>query len=97
MTEILNNEEWRLKSLFIDYQEWGELKGKYLGKVTFANGEKDSFNFSLTSEQSHEYLALIQQAVVKSANRLGEKVVNSMPKPLPAPLNAIEDIPHELK
>lgn len=95
--EILNSEEWRLKSLAIEFQEWGEHKGKYLGKVMFANGQKDAFTFSLTEDQSHEYLALVQQAVVRSANRLGDKVANSMPKPLPAATPVIEDISHTEK
>lgn len=94
MVELINNEEWKLRSLQIDFQEWGEHKGKYIGKVTFANGQKDAFTFSLDEAQSHDYLALIQQAVVKSANRLGDKIVNSMPKALSnQPTSLIEDVP----
>lgn len=30
--------DWQLKSLTIEFMEWGEFKGSYVGKITFANG-----------------------------------------------------------
>jgi hypothetical protein len=94
--EILNSEEWRLKSLTIEFQEWGDYKGKYLGKIQFANGQKDAFSFTIPDDKCEGYLALIQESVVQSANRLGDKVVNSL-RGLSTPKQPqlVEDITHE--
>lgn len=76
--------EWNLKSLSIEFQEWGEFKGSYVGKIVFANGAKDAFTFSLSTEETSKYLELISQKVGSSAAELGQKIIESL-KFLPAP------------
>jgi len=97
--EILNDAEWRLKSINIRYEEWGEYKGKYLGKIEFANKQNEAFSFNINQDKAHEFLALIRDSVTESASRLGERLMQSLPKELVAPKAAalVEDIPHTEK
>lgn len=81
--EILNDDQWRLKSLNISFMEWGEYKGKYVGKIEFANRQQEAFTFNIPAEKSNEFLALIRDNVVGSAARLGERLINSLPTALP--------------
>lgn len=83
--------EWNLKSLSIEFQEWGEFKGSYVGKIVFANGAKDAFTFSLSTEETSRYLELISQKVGSSAAELGQKIIESL-KFLPAPGQPVLEI-----
>lgn len=77
-------EQWNLKSLKIEYQVWGEFKGQYIGKVEFASGDTNAFSFSLSQEETANYLEIISKTVCKTAAALGDKIVESM-KFLPTP------------
>lgn len=70
--------EWQLKELRIELQEWGNFKGSYVGKVTFANGNKDAFTFTLSPEESRKYLEVVADKVGSSAVELGQKVMESL-------------------
>ena len=52
---------WYLKSLNIELMQYGEYKGKFVGKIKFENGDQEAFMFTLTAEQSNEYLKLISK------------------------------------
>lgn len=69
---------WELKSLAIDFQEWGEFKGRYAGKITFQNGNKDAFTFTLSPEETVKYMEVIAEKVGSSASELGQKVLESL-------------------
>ena len=58
--------------------QWGELKGKYVGKISFSNGSQDAFTFTLTPEESGEYLALIAKKIGAHAAALGQQVIESI-------------------
>lgn len=83
---FINNNEWRLKSVNIEFQEWGEYKGKYTGKIVFANNEREAFSFNISEEKAHQFLALIRDNVVDSATKLGERLLQSLGE-LPAPVS----------
>jgi hypothetical protein len=70
--------EWNLKSLTISFQEWGEFKGMYVGKIEFTNGSKDAFTFTLSNEETADYLSIIANKVGLSASQLGQKIVESL-------------------
>jgi hypothetical protein len=82
--EILNDAQWRLKSINISFQEWGEYKGKYVGKIEFANRASEAFSFNITDEKSLQFLALIRDNIVDSASKLGERLMQSLPPQLMA-------------
>lgn len=82
--EILNDAQWRLKSINISFQEWGEYKGKYVGKIEFANRSSEAFSFNITDEKSLQFLALIRDNIVDSASKLGERLMQSLPPQLMA-------------
>ena len=69
---------WELKSLKIEFMDWGEYKGKYAGKVEFANGGRDAFTFSLSADQCAEYLSLIAKTVGANASQLGTQITESL-------------------
>lgn len=91
--DILNDSQWRLKSINITFQEWGEYKGKYLGKIQFGNGQQEAFSFNIAEDKALQFLALIKDSVVDSAAQLGNRVLQSLPPELMAtpPKAEIED------
>jgi hypothetical protein len=86
--EILNDSQWKLKSINISFQEWGEYKGKYIGKIEFANRANEAFSFNITDEKALQFLALIRDNVVDSASKLGERLMQSLPPQLMAATEA---------
>ncbi len=76
--------KWNLKSLSIIFQEYGEFKGMYVGKIEFTNGSRDAFTFTLSQDETADYLNIISKKVRQSASQLGEKIVESL-KFLPTP------------
>lgn len=83
MTEIMGA-NWKLKSLSISYQDYGDYKGKYIGKITFENREDEAFMFKLSPEDTQKYISLISEKLVESASHLGDKLLASL-NLLPAP------------
>lgn len=83
---------WELKSLTIEFAQWGEYKGKYTGKIQFANGDKDAFTFTLSTEQCAEYLAIVSKTVGKNAAQLGSQITESLKYlELPTPVLEISE------
>ena len=98
MNTTINNENaWRLESLDIRFNDWGDYKGKYTGKVKFQNKENEAFVFNLTPERTAEYLNLIKNEVGAAATHLGDKIIQSLnllPESI-KPARIGEEIPHE--
>lgn len=65
-----------LKKIEIEYQYWGEDRGRYKGKITFEEGA-DTFTFGMTPDVCVRYLNPISQEVIKSAKELGDKLAQS--------------------
>jgi hypothetical protein len=96
-TTISNENGWRLETLEIRFQDWGEFKGKYTGAVKFQNKEREAFVFNLSPERCAEYLTLIKEEVGAAATSLGNKIIQSL-NLLPQsvkPAQIGEEIPHE--
>lgn len=83
MTQIIN-EEWRLETLRIDFQSYGEFKGKHICKVEFKNSNNDAFTFNLSPDETLEYIHIINKKIIQSASYLGDKLLASLGL-LPAP------------
>ena|SRR6201992_214290 len=84
MTVFENEQGWQLQSLRIEFQEWGEFKGKHTAKITFQNKQSDAFTFVLTPEKTQAYLHLIKDEISNSAGMLGQRLLQSLSL-LPAP------------
>jgi hypothetical protein len=80
-----NKAEWKLKDLSIRFQEYGDYKGKYIGKVEFTNKESEAFTFNVTPQRAEQFLNLIKDQLVDSASHLGEMLLQSLDLLLPAP------------
>lgn len=84
-------ENWKLETLKIELQKWGEFEGKHTGIVTFIGDKKDAFTFSLSPEETKEFLDLIAKKMVSTASHLGEKLLNSF-NLLPAPMTITTEL-----
>lgn len=74
---------WKMKSIKIEYQDWGDYKGKYVGKIQFENRDNEAFMFNIKPDTAERYMSLIKDELVDSANHLGERLLESL-KLLPA-------------
>lgn len=71
-------DDWRLQKIELEFQAYGEHKGKYLGKIRFANGQYESFEFKIRPDMAESYIKLISKDVVKCAESLGDRLVKSL-------------------
>lgn len=78
MKEINNNEDWRLQKIELEFQRFGENKGKYIGKIRFENGDFESFEFKIKPEMAQPYIDLIGSDIVKCAESLGSRLIKSL-------------------
>lgn len=89
------NENYRLESLTIRYNDYGEYKGRHTGKITFQNNQSEGFMFNLSPEETGQFIKMIEPKLVASASQLGQKLLSSLAM-LPAPTPPIgEFISHE--
>lgn len=72
------NEDWRLQKIELEFQRFGENKGKYIGKIRFENGDFESFEFKIKPEMSQPYIDLISSDIVKCAESLGSRLITSL-------------------
>lgn len=82
--EKLNN-NWRLKSLHINFWEGHEWqkdpekqKDRYEGMIEFENDEKESFSFKVKPNMAAKYIELISEDIVTAATGLGERLKESL-------------------
>ena len=80
------NDNWKLDSIEIGFQKWGEDKGKYCGNIQFSNGENESFKFKIRPDLADKYIKLISTDIVIAADSLAERLIDSLgirnPKPV---------------
>jgi hypothetical protein len=72
------NTDWRLQKISIEFQTWGEHKGKYAGKISFENKEQESFSFNIRPDMAQAYIDLMSQDIVKCAEDLGSRLIDSL-------------------
>jgi hypothetical protein len=78
---IMENKEWKLQSLAINFKSgWAHEKtvDRYEGKISFSNGEGESFTFNVDQFQSQKFLDIVGEEIVKTASSLGDKVAKSI-------------------
>lgn len=73
-----NKETWILKKIQIEFQTYGNDKGKYTGKVDFQNGHFESFSFRIKPDMADKYISLIADDIVKGAENLGCDLLKSL-------------------
>ena len=79
------NKEWRLKSIEIQFKKGyafekteEEKHDRYEGKISFENGEGESFSFRVKSGMAQKYIDLIATDIVTAATGLGERLKESL-------------------
>ena len=71
-------DNWRLDKIELEFISYGEDKGKYNGKIRFQNGEYESFSFKIRPEMAKPYIDLMSSDIVKCAELLGTRLVESL-------------------
>lgn len=76
--DILPQDDWRLQKITLEFQTYGEHKGKYLGTIRFQNGDFESFDFKIRPEMAQPYIDLMSEDIVKCAESLGSRLIKSL-------------------
>jgi hypothetical protein len=71
-------DDWRLQKIELEFQTYGEHKGKYVGKIRFQNGDFESFDFKIRPEMAQPYIDLMSSDIVKCAESLGSRLIESL-------------------
>jgi hypothetical protein len=72
------DQEWRLDKIELEFQRWGENKGKYSGSIQFSNGENESFRFNVRPELAQPYIDLMAKDIVIAASGLADRLMESL-------------------
>ena len=87
MSEVNNIPEdgWRLKEIEIKFERGFNFKVKeeerhdrYVGKISFENGDGESFNMNIPKELTTRYMELMKEDIIKTAETLGAKIADSI-------------------
>lgn len=71
-------DNWKLEKLEIEFADYGENKGKYVGRIRFSNGDYESFCFKIRPGMAEGYIDLIAVDIVKAAQNLGDRLIASL-------------------
>lgn len=63
-----------VKSMRIWQIEYGDDKGQYTGVITFIDETKQEFKLNITPENTDQYLALVADQIIESANEIVESI-----------------------
>lgn len=74
----LKDDAWKLESIKLEFQNWGEDKGKYMGQIRFKGGLYESFSFRIKPDMAQPYIDLIADDIVDGAQRLGHRLIESL-------------------
>lgn len=79
--------EWKLESIKIDFKKGYSFESdeskkvdRYEGVIKFEGDDQSKFSFQLSDSECLDYLRLIADRVVKSAEELGEVIAKSIKK-----------------
>ena len=78
MSEKTKQDDWKLDKIELEFQSYGEDKGKYAGRIKFSNGEYESFSFKIKPDMAKPYIDLISDDIVEGAQRLGQRLIESL-------------------
>jgi hypothetical protein len=73
--------DWILDELKITFKKGYDFENssdRYEGKISFKNGQSESFSFHLPPGMAGEYIKLCSADIVKAANNLGNKLIGSL-------------------
>jgi len=71
-------DDWKLDSIELKFKTYGENAGKYEGRISFSNGEYESFTFKIRPDMAEKYIQLMSGDIVTSANELGQRLIESL-------------------
>lgn len=71
-------DDWHLNEIKIEFNAYGPDEGTYTGNVHFMNGDRESFRFKIRSDMAQRYIDLIADDVVKGAESLGSRLIESL-------------------
>lgn len=74
-------DNWKLKEITIRFAKGYKHENsvdRYEGKISFENGEDESFSFRVRPDMAENYIHLMSKDIVTSANALGERLIESL-------------------
>lgn len=77
LPEVISD-EWRVDKIEIEYQTWGEKKGRHIGKIRFKNKHYESFEFIIKPEHIDKYLVLIKEQLILSSVELTNDLIQKL-------------------
>lgn len=63
----------KLRRLEIEYQTWGENKGKYIGTLHFADDRNTEVKLELSPEQADKFVAFSAPVLMSAADTAAEQ------------------------
>lgn len=72
------DQQWKLQKIELEFQTYGEHKGKYCGSIYFTNGEHESFRFNVKPNMAQPYIDLIAEDIVIAASGLADRLMESL-------------------
>jgi hypothetical protein len=72
------DQEWKLEKIVLEFQNWGEHKGKYCGSIKFTNGESEMFQFNVNPNMAQPYIDLMANDIVVAASGLADRLMESL-------------------
>ena len=76
--ETAKQDDWKLHKLELEFQTYGADKNKYCGSIRFQNGDYESFQFKIRPDMAEPYIDLIAADIVKAADQLAERLIQSL-------------------
>jgi len=78
-TQNKPSKAWRLESIKVEYQKYGDKKGKYVGTIKFENEESESFVFNIKPDMAEKYLKVLSGDLVRNVCDLTRDLVYTLP------------------
>lgn len=69
-----NEQQFYMQSMNLYYVDYGNKAGTYRGSIKFKNKKGDEFVLSLDDKRSMEYLNLIREDIISTADELGKNI-----------------------
>lgn len=80
-----DDNKWALQRIEIKFEKGYSFKeieeekhDRYIGRIEFKNKYNESFNLNIPPNISSEYMDLMRESIIKTAESLGSKIANSI-------------------
>lgn len=72
-----SKEKYKLDSIRLELNKYGENKGSYTGMIKFENGHNESFCFMIRPDMADDFIKLIASDISLASERLTNDLIYS--------------------